>query len=140
MEVTKHEPGMFSWADLGTPDVEGSRGFYTAILGLESTEMPMGDTGMSYTMLSKGGRSSCAMYPMPDDMKEMTGGPPRVAAALYGGERGQDGGAYQGVGRDSERRPVRHIHGGADGGGARPDRRDIFRMGAEGLHRGGGIW
>ncbi|MDA1349856.1 MAG: hypothetical protein O3A47_13475 [Chloroflexi bacterium] len=33
MKITKHEPGMFSWADLMTPDVEGSQAFYTQLLG-----------------------------------------------------------------------------------------------------------
>ena len=75
MEVTKHQPGMFSWADLGTPDAEGSKQFYTELLGLDSTDMPMGE-GMSYTMLSRGGKSSCALYSMPEEMKQMTGGHP----------------------------------------------------------------
>ena len=75
MEVTKHQPGMFSWADLGTPDADGSKKFYTELLELDSTDMPMGE-GMSYKMLSKAGKSSCAMYSMPDDMKQMTGGRP----------------------------------------------------------------
>ena len=75
MEVTKHEPGMFSWADLGTPDAEGAKRFYTELLELDATDMPMGE-GMSYTMLSKGGKNSCALYTMPDEMAQMTGGRP----------------------------------------------------------------
>lgn len=75
MEITRHDPGMFSWADLATPDTDGSRQFYTQFLELDSIDMPMGE-GMSYTMLSKGGRSSCALYPMPEEMKQMTGGLP----------------------------------------------------------------
>ena len=75
MEVTKHEPGMFSWADLGTPDAEGAKRFYTELLELDATDMPMGE-GMSYSMLSKRGKNSCALYTMPDEMAQMTGGRP----------------------------------------------------------------
>ena len=75
MEVTKHEPGMFSWADLGTPDAGGAKRFYSELLGLDTTDMQMGE-GMSYTMLSKRGKHSCALYTMPDEMAQMTGGRP----------------------------------------------------------------
>ena len=75
MEVEKHEPGMFSWADLGTTDPEGAKGFYTEMLGLDAMDLPMGE-GMSYAMLNKGGRSSCALYRMPPEMEKMTGGHP----------------------------------------------------------------
>ena len=75
MEVTKHEPGMFSWADLGTTDPDGAKRFYTELLELDATDMPMGE-GMSYSMLSKRGRNSCALYRMPEEMERMTGGRP----------------------------------------------------------------
>ena len=47
---------MFSWADLGTPDAEGAKRFYSELLELDTTDMQMGE-GMSYTMLSKGGKT-----------------------------------------------------------------------------------
>lgn len=75
MEVTKHEPGMFSWADLGTTDPDGAKRFYCDLLGLDATDMPMGE-GMSYSMLSKRGKNSCALYRMPEEMERMTGGRP----------------------------------------------------------------
>ena len=75
MEIDKHEPGMFSWADLGTTDPEGAKTFYSELLGLEAMDLPMGE-GMSYAMLSKGGRNSCALYNMPEEMRQMTGGQP----------------------------------------------------------------
>ena len=34
MEITRHEPGMFSWADLATPDTDGSRELLHAISGV----------------------------------------------------------------------------------------------------------
>ena len=73
MEITKHQPGMFSWTDLATPDADGSKKFYTELLELESTDIPMGNE-IFYTMLSKGGKFSCALYAMPEEMKQMTGG------------------------------------------------------------------
>ena len=75
MEIDKHEPGMFSWADLGTTDPEGAKQFYTELLDLDAMDIPMGE-GMSYSMLNKGGRSSCALYRMPPEMEKMTGGHP----------------------------------------------------------------
>ena len=75
MEIARHEPGMFSWADLGTTDVDGAKRFYTELLELDATDLPMGE-GMSYTMLSKRGKNSCALYTMPEEMAQMTGGRP----------------------------------------------------------------
>ncbi len=66
MEVTEHRPGMFSWADLETPDPEGSKAFYTEILGLTATDLPV-QQGMVYTMLSKNGKNVCAIYRMPEE-------------------------------------------------------------------------
>ena len=75
MEVEKHQPGMFSWADLATPDPEGSTRFYTQLLELQHTDVPAG-VGAFYTVLSKGGKSCAAIYEMPPGMREMTGGHP----------------------------------------------------------------
>ena len=75
MEITKHQPGMFSWTDLATPDAEGSKKFYTELLELDSTDVPMGD-GPAYIMLNKGGKLCCALYGIPEEMKQMTGGLP----------------------------------------------------------------
>ena len=75
LEITKHTPGMFSWADLATPDAEGSKAFYTEILGLTATDLPM-QPGMVYSMLAKDGSNVCAIYQMPEEMGQMTGGQP----------------------------------------------------------------
>ena len=66
---------MFSWADLATPDVEGSKKFYTQLLGLEFVEIPMGEQGF-YVMLNKGGKNVCAMFQMDDSMMAQSGGQP----------------------------------------------------------------
>lgn len=75
MDVTKHQPGMFSWADLGTPDQPGSKEFYTSLLDLEAIDMPMGE-GMGYSIMQKRGRNVFAIYTMPEEMRQMTGGQP----------------------------------------------------------------
>ncbi len=73
MEVTEHEPGMLSWADLPTPDAKASTDFYTKLLGLDATESPVGE-GAVYVMLSKNGKNSCAIYDMGEEMKAQMGG------------------------------------------------------------------
>ena len=75
MEITKHQPGMFSWADLATPDRQGSAHFYTEVLGLEATEVPVSES-MVYVTMSKGGKSAFALFQMDGEMKERTGGHP----------------------------------------------------------------
>ena len=75
MEVTKHEPGMFSWADLASTEEKGSRRFYTELLELNATAFPIGG-GAEYFVLSKNGKSVCAMYEMNQDMRQQTGGHP----------------------------------------------------------------
>ena len=69
MDIEKYEPGSFCWADLATTDGEGAKKFYTTILGLDSVDMPMGDMG-SYVMLQKDGKTVCALYQIPPEMKE----------------------------------------------------------------------
>lgn len=75
MEITKHEPGMFSWADLATPDVKGSENFYTKVLEVDAIDVPVGE-GMAYVILNKGGKKVCAMYQMNEEMKQQMGGHP----------------------------------------------------------------
>ncbi len=68
-EITKHEPGMFSWVDLTTADAEGARAFYTGLFGWEPIDNPVGDD-MVYTMLTKNGKNAAAMFQMTPDMRE----------------------------------------------------------------------
>ena len=75
MEITKHEPGMFSWADLASTDEKGSRRFYTELLGLNATAFPMGEDA-EYVVLSKDGKSVCAMYEMSPEVRQQAGGRP----------------------------------------------------------------
>ncbi len=64
----KHDPGAFCWADLATTDAEGAKAFYTGLLGWTPIDMPVGDTGMLYSMMTKDGKNVCAMYQMTPDM------------------------------------------------------------------------
>jgi predicted enzyme related to lactoylglutathione lyase len=66
---------MFSWADLATPDRQGSVKFYTEILELEATEVPVSES-MVYVILSKGSKNACAMFQMSEQMKQQFGGHP----------------------------------------------------------------
>jgi predicted enzyme related to lactoylglutathione lyase len=61
-ERTQHEPGTFSWADLGTTDADAAKGFYAGLFGWETEGTPIPDDGV-YTIARLGGRSAAAMYP-----------------------------------------------------------------------------
>src|SRR4051794_28359101 len=58
---TSHKPDTFSWADLGTTDAEAAKSFYTALLGWDAVDLPVGD-GMTYTMLRIGEETVAALY------------------------------------------------------------------------------
>lgn len=73
MEVTKHTPGMFSWADLGSPDAAASRKFYSELLQVDAMDLADGPDAV-YTTLNKNGRLCFAIYQMPDEMAQMMGG------------------------------------------------------------------
>lgn len=73
MEIERHTPGMFSWADLGSPDAAASRKFYSELLQVEAMDLADGPDAV-YTTLSKNGRLCFAIYQMPDEMAQMMGG------------------------------------------------------------------
>jgi predicted enzyme related to lactoylglutathione lyase len=60
-EVTKHEPGAFSWAELATSDSAGAKAFYTKLFDWSFMDSPAGPD-MIYTTLQKGGKSVGALY------------------------------------------------------------------------------
>ena len=61
MQVTSHDPGKFCWADLSTSDSASARAFYSAILGWEHMDIPMGPD-MVYSMITVGGSEVAALY------------------------------------------------------------------------------
>jgi predicted enzyme related to lactoylglutathione lyase len=62
--------GAFSWAELMTRDVEGSKKFYRELLGWEMEEMPM-QQGDAYTVLKAGGEAVAGIMKMPAEVPEM---------------------------------------------------------------------
>ncbi len=70
---TAYEPGTFCWVDLTTPDVEGAKGFYSALLGWEIEDLP-GPHG-TYSMAQVGGEPVAAVVPQARSESD-TGVPP----------------------------------------------------------------
>ncbi len=67
-EVTRHEPGSFSWVELATSDPAAAKSFYTALFGWTPADSPMGPGPEDvYTRLQIGGKDVGALYKM---MKE----------------------------------------------------------------------
>jgi predicted enzyme related to lactoylglutathione lyase len=61
--------GDFSWSELMTRDVEGSKKFYKELLGWETDEMPMQE-GV-YTVFKVGGEAVGGMMSMPAEVPDM---------------------------------------------------------------------
>ena len=57
----KHPHGTFCWMDIYLPDPERGKAFYSDLFGWDWTDVPMGDSGMSYTMFSLDGKSVAAV-------------------------------------------------------------------------------
>ena len=62
--------GDFSWAELMTRDLEGSKKFYKELIGWEMVDMPMKQGGV-YTVFKAGGESVAGMMAMPAEVPEM---------------------------------------------------------------------
>ena len=69
-ERSSHPPGTFSWTDLTTADQEGAKSFYCDLLGWQADDQPVGD-GITYTMMSIGGKSVAAVSPQRQDQQGM---------------------------------------------------------------------
>ena len=61
MNIERHRPGTFSYAELATTDAQGARAFYSGLFGWETDEIPMGESG-TYYMFRLGDRVAGAMY------------------------------------------------------------------------------
>jgi uncharacterized protein len=73
-EVTRHEPGSFSWVELATSDPGAAKSFYTALFGWTAADTPMGPEFV-YTRLQLGGKDVGALYKMMKEQAEQ-GVPP----------------------------------------------------------------
>ena len=69
--------GDFSWTELMTRDVAGSKEFYKAVLGWEMEDTPMGEGG-AYTVLKAGGQGVGGIMAMPKEVPAFV--PPYWAA------------------------------------------------------------
>ena len=63
-----NEPGALGWNELHTPDVEGAKGFYSAVFGWDP--QPFGDT--PYTVFQLGDHAVGGMQPLSDEAPEDT--------------------------------------------------------------------
>ncbi len=70
VEVSRHEPGSFSWAELATTDPAAAKAFYSALFGWTAVDSPMGPGPEDiYTRLQLGGQDVAALYPMMKDQR-----------------------------------------------------------------------
>ncbi len=94
-EVTRHEPGSFSWAELATSDAAAAKTFYTALFGWSHVDSPAGPD-MIYTTWKKKEKSVGAAYGLGANQK---GVPPHwniyvtVASADDSAKKARDLGA-----------------------------------------------
>ncbi len=74
---TSYEPGTFSWVELHTPAPDGAKAFYSALFGWEADDVPIPEEagGGAYTLLKLGGETVAALYPQPQEQRDL-GTPP----------------------------------------------------------------
>ncbi len=65
---TKHDPGMFSWADLGTTDVDAAKSFYAPLFGWTFVDAP-------YAIAKRGERDAAAITTL-NEIQRRLGAPP----------------------------------------------------------------
>ena len=85
MNIRAYLPGMFSWAEVVTPDTDASTAFYTRFLGVVATDMRT-DDGSLYTILRKDGRDVCGLYGMSQEEMERVSGGRAVWRAYFTGD------------------------------------------------------
>ncbi len=69
-ERSEYPPGMPSWVDLATTDVDAAKDFYTALLGWSYQDEDAGEFG-TYTMALSGGRPAAGMFNQPEEQRSM---------------------------------------------------------------------
>ena len=76
VEVTRHDPGSFSWAELATSDPAAAKRFYSSLFGWAPLDSPMGPGPEDiYTRMQLGGKDVAALYKMMKE-QEAQGVPP----------------------------------------------------------------
>lgn len=74
MDVTRHDPGCFSWVELATTDGAAAKAFYTSLFGWTHVDNPMGPD-MVYTRFQMRGLDVAACYTQDKQQREQ-GVPP----------------------------------------------------------------
>ena len=75
-EVSRHNPGSFSWAELATSDAPAAKKFYTSLFGWGVEDNPFGSGPDDiYTRLQISGKDVGALYPMRPEQRQQ-GVPP----------------------------------------------------------------
>jgi uncharacterized protein len=67
---TSYEPGVFSWVDLATTDVDGAKAFYGGLFGWSYDDQPIPEGG-SYAMCRLDGSDVAGLGSMPAAQREM---------------------------------------------------------------------
>jgi uncharacterized protein len=62
---TSHAAGTFSWVDLQTTDVDAAKAFYSSIFGWDYDDLPIDDSGGTYSMAKVQGDHVCAIGGIP---------------------------------------------------------------------------
>jgi uncharacterized protein len=70
-EITRHIPGTFCWAELGTTNASAASRFYGELFGWRRSFMPVAD-GTCYTMLQLHGKDIGALYEVFDESPEFS--------------------------------------------------------------------
>lgn len=65
-----YQHGLFSWADVSTPQPAAGASFYAALFGWEAAEQHDPDGIYLYTMFSQDGNATAGLGPQPEQMKE----------------------------------------------------------------------
>ncbi len=63
--------GLFTWADLASPDPEAATEFYSRLFGWEGAPQTDPDGNYIYTMFTKDGKNAAGLGPQPEMMKDM---------------------------------------------------------------------
>ena len=63
--------GLFSWADLSSPDPERAKEFYSGLFGWEGEDQHDPDGNYIYTMFTMAGKNVAGMGPQPETMQGM---------------------------------------------------------------------
>lgn len=72
--VTKHVPGAFCWAEVGTVNAAKTKAFYSELFGWTYEDQPAGEFG-TYTMVKQKGRDLAGLFELPPNLRQM-GVPP----------------------------------------------------------------